>query len=44
VNELPDGTHPNDEGFQKIAAMWIDAIEEAEKKVSFPFLFELSLL
>jgi len=40
VDELPDGTHPNDEGFKKIAAMWTDAIQEAEKKVKI-FLFEV---
>ncbi|KAL4868928.1 hypothetical protein BDV12DRAFT_196901 [Aspergillus spectabilis] len=30
--EIPDGTHPNDKGYEKLAAIWFDAIVRAWEK------------
>jgi lysophospholipase L1-like esterase len=32
LSDLPDGVHPNDEGYSKMAAGWLAAIKKAESK------------
>ncbi|GAW16614.1 hypothetical protein ANO14919_060470 [Xylariales sp. No.14919] len=35
VGDLVDGTHPNDEGYKKMAEIWYNSIEAAASKVFF---------
>lgn len=32
LGDLVDGTHPNDEGYKRMAAIWVDAIQKAQTK------------
>ncbi|KAI1361157.1 SGNH hydrolase-type esterase domain-containing protein [Xylaria arbuscula] len=32
VGDLPDGTHPNDEGYKKMAEIWFDSIQVVASK------------
>jgi len=32
VNDLADGRHPNDRGYNKMAKVWFSGIEEAQGK------------